>query len=184
MTDERMIVQAQAGDAGALETLVRSYDRPMVRYFYQLSRDPELARDLRQELFCKLLGALPRYDARRSGFKTWFYRVARNLAIDRIHRRKRIETETLPAELPAADGVEAPRRAAVVGEVQSALAAALSGLSEVDRSIIALKHEAEMTFEEIGRTLGMPASTVKSRLYRAFETLRESLVARGHTWEP
>jgi RNA polymerase sigma-70 factor (ECF subfamily) len=178
--DERMVARAQAGDARALETLVRQYDRPMVRYFYRLSRDAELAKDLRQELFCKLLSVLPRYDARRAKFKTWFYRLARNLAIDRIYRRRKPDTESLPENVSVSDSSEAPRQAAEIGEVRSALLEALAGLPEVDRTIIALKHETDLTFEEIGKTLGMPASTVKSRLYRSFETVRGDLVARGH----
>ena len=181
MTDERTVVQAQAGDSGALESLMRRYDQPMLRYFFRLSRDPELARDLRQELFCKLLSVLPRYDARKSAFKTWFYRLARNLAIDRIHRRRGREVQPFDegtfVELVSGD---APRAAASAGELKDALSQAVSRLPEIDRSIIALKHEAELTFAEIGRTLGMPESTVKSRLYRAFELIREELVARGH----
>ena len=184
MTDERMIVQAQAGDSTALETLLRRYDQPMLRYFFRLCRDPELARDLRQELFCKILHALPRYDARRSAFKTWIFRLARNLAIDRIHRRRKIDTLPLDegpeVEMATEAGEEEPREAASAGELKCALGKALSRLSEVDRSIIALKHDADLTFEEIGRTLGMPTSTVKSRLYRVFEILREDLVAQGY----
>ena len=184
--DDRLIAKAQAGDRGALESLVRAYDQPMLRFFLRMSKDIEFARDLRQELFCKLLVVLPKFDARRSTFKTWLYRIARNLAIDRIYRRKQVEvlsSDEQPIIQDSAQGSEeTPHKIAYVRELESAVARAISRLPELDQSIIALKNEASLSFAEIGKMLGMPESTLKSRLYRAFELLRKDLTAQGHNW--
>ncbi len=94
--DENTVAQAQQGDMKAITAIVRRYGQPMERYFFRLSRDAELAKDLRQELFYKLLKVLPRYDVGRASFKTWLYRMARNLAIDRIFRARKGNADSLP----------------------------------------------------------------------------------------
>ncbi len=188
MVDERIIVAAQSGDRKAFENLVRDVDRPMLRFFHRLSGDIEKARDLRQELFYKLVRVLPRYDRRKASFNTWLYRMARNLAIDKLYRKRRLNTESLDEthedRIPLGAEMEFPRRSAARGELQDALSEAVSGLPELDRTIIALKHDEELTFEEIAKTVGIPVSTVKSRLYRSFERLRQELRLRGHHSEP
>ena len=183
INDDQMVAAAQAGDAGALEDLVRRYERPILRFYQRLSGDVERARDLRQELFCKLLRVLPRYDKRKAAFNTWLYRLAHNLAIDQLYRKKQLNVVSLDGPGPEAEHeapVDLPSREAARGEIQSSLARALTGLSDIDRAIIALKHDDGLTFEEVATTLGLPVSTVKSRLYRAFERLRKEMRTRGH----
>lgn len=186
MTDEQMVVDALTGDSEALTNLVRRYDRPMIRFFYRQCGDWELARDLRQELFCKLLRILPQFDRRGVPFRAWFYRVARNLAIDNLHRRRMVNFQPLDAaegEREFATETDQPSHHAERNEFHTLLLEMLSSLPELDRSIIAMKHEEGLTFEEIGITLGLPVSSVKSRMYRAFERLRVELDSCGHSWE-
>ncbi len=188
MVDERIIVAAQSGDREAFENLVRDVERPMLRFFHRLSGNVEKARDLRQELFYKLVRVLPRYDRRKASFNTWLYRMARNLAIDKLYRPRRLNTESLDEThenlAPPGLEMEFPRRSAARGELRDALAEAVSSLPELDRTIIALKHDEELTFQEIAKTVGIPVSAVKSRLYRSFERLRRELRARGYHCEP
>ncbi len=184
MNDEQIVAEAQAGNTYALETLVRRYDRPMLRYFFWLSGDTERAQDLRQDLFCKLFRVLDRYDRSRASFQTWIYRLAHNLAIDQLYRRKVVPLDSLE-ELkdeshPSSSERNLPRNRAAGGETKTALEEAMATLSELDQSIIAMKTGDNITFEEIGQVLGIPTSTVKSRLYRSFERLRIELTARGH----
>lgn len=186
VTDEQMVADALTGDAEALTNLVRRYDRSMIWFFYRHCGDWELARDLRQELFCKMLGILPQFDRRGVPFRAWFYRVARNLAIDRLHRRRTVPLQPLDDSDDSggyAVEVDRPSHHAERNEFHVMLMDLLSELPELDRSIIAMKHDDGLTFEEIGITLGLPVSSVKSRMYRAFDRMRVELESRGYQWE-
>ena len=182
------VTQLRRGDPQALGTLLARYQNRLYRYLLRLVRDPALAEDLFQQTWLRVAANIRRYDPRRS-FEAWLFSVARHLAIDQL-RRRRPESldeplasgdtpgELLPAAGPGAlDRLLAQERAAL-------LARALDDLPAYYREVLSLRFEEEMKLEEIAEVLDAPLSTVKTRLRRALERLRQRLAARypGEDW--
>lgn len=187
-TDDREFVRRTLeGDDRAFAVLVRRYERGLFNLAYRMVHDTEQARDLTQEIFVRVHRSLDKYDP-VFPFTSWIYRVGSNLCIDWI-RKKKLRTVSLDApivpgdddsrrrELPdpgqdPSDDVERRERAAV-------LAAVLAKLPESHRMILVLRHQRELSYEEIALSLEVPLGTVKARIHRAREAFRRVLV-RDH----
>ncbi|HEY0079905.1 MAG TPA: sigma-70 family RNA polymerase sigma factor [Pyrinomonadaceae bacterium] len=186
-SDEQIVKRALAGDAEAFGELVRRWERPIFALSLGMLGSAEDARDATQETFLSAFRNLRgfRGDARVS---SWLHRIAVNQCITRQRRRKvRAETaledeerqealgETLA--VPATDA--SPARVAESRERTEAVRRAVGALPLELREVIVMKEFEEMTFQEIADTLGVPLSTVKSRLYRALGQLRLRLEKHG-----
>ena len=112
--------------------------------------------------------------------RAWLLQTARHKAIDRI-RRRRVRGETdLENVIPLhRDPAPGPGQIAWAGQVGQALATALSGLSDTDRAVVVMREMQGLPYEEIAATLGLPMGTLKAKLHRARERLRERLVEAG-----
>jgi RNA polymerase sigma-70 factor (ECF subfamily) len=182
--DRDLVRRALDGDDVAFARLVRRYERGLYSLALRMVRDPEQARDLTQEIFVRVHRSLARYDPVYP-FPSWIYRVASNLCIDWI-RRRRIDTVSLDAPLPGGDEdapareVEgsAPDPAAELErkERASLLAEALGKLPESHRLVLLLRHQRELSYEEIALALDVPLGTVKARIHRAREAFRRILL--------
>jgi RNA polymerase sigma-70 factor (ECF subfamily) len=177
--DAELIAQWQRGDTTAFAALVRRWQQPMARFLARLFGRPEPVADLCQEVFLRLYQAGPRY--RETGaFSTWLYRIALNVARDAGRRRRREPHSLANGELlghePAPDAV-CERR-----ETSRIVSRAVAELPEPQRLALVLRHYEEMSFENIARLTGTPASTWKSRFAAALAQLRDRLhaVGRGH----
>ena len=165
------------GDVAAFEALVARWQEPVARFLFRYTGRADLVPDLCQEAFLRVYQAGPRY--RETGaFPGWLFRVALNVARDAGRRRRR---EPLPLNGvepadPAAPAETLCRR----GELGAWMARAAAELPESLRVILALRHDEAMSFEEIARLTGAPASTVKSRFAAALSRLRERLEALGY----
>ena len=165
-------------DRQAFEEAVRAHKDRVHAYAVMMLRDVEEARDVAQEALIRLWEHWPRIEA--DGRRLWLTRIAHNLCIDRIRRRKvRGETDlenVIPLHRDPAPG---PGQIAWAGQVGQALATALSGLSDTDRAVVVLREMQGLSYEEIAVTLGLPMGTLKAKLHRARERLRERLVEAG-----
>lgn len=181
-SDEELVEAFQAGDGSAFDELVRRWDRRIQGAIYRVTGSQEETRDLAQEAFLRAFRALRGFK-REARFSSWLYQIALNLCRDRMRRRKGrtlVSLETLsesgsalaPARPSALDVVEANDLARVV-------AAAVAALPEEQREVIVLKEYQGLTFPEIAEILGLPTSTVKTRLYRGLGGLRERLEREG-----
>jgi RNA polymerase sigma-70 factor (ECF subfamily) len=177
--DRELVARAQAGELGAFEELVRTHQPRLFGYLYQLCwRDRDAAAELAEEALVRAWQGLARFRG-EAGFRTWLYRIATNLAINRRTRARRHEplTESLAArrqEEP--DAVWERRRA-----VERALAA-LAALPDEQRAALSLYVYEEMSYEDIGATLGRSPAAVNMLIYRARIGLRR-LLARGESGE-
>ena len=182
--DDREYVQrALAGDDRAFAVVVRRYQRGLYNLAYRMVRESELARDLTQDVFVRVYGALGKYDPSYS-FSSWIYRVATNLCIDYIRKRK-IETVSLDAPVSLRDDetvtrdvldpTQDPERDLETAERQELLAEALDKLPEAHRMVLLLRHQRDLSYEEIARILEAPLGTVKARIHRAREAFRKIL---------
>jgi RNA polymerase sigma-70 factor (ECF subfamily) len=170
----------QRGDPGAFEALVRRWQQPIGRFLARLAGRRELAQDLCQEVFLRVYCAGPRY--REAGaFSTWIYRVALNVARD-AGRRKRRDPVALPDAEPA-DGAFLAEEVCERRELAHEVAAAVAELPPPLREVLVLRHYEELSFEDMARLLGVPASTLKSRFALAISRLRVRLRHLGWSHE-
>lgn len=176
------IARLRKGDPDALTAAILQYQHRLFRYLLRLVQDAAAADDLFQQTWLLVLEKIGRYDARRS-FEPWLFSVAHNLAIDFLRRRP---GETLDSEDDS--GLPAAGRFAVPGpdpldrlldfERSAILAACLGELPAIHREVLTLRFEEGMKLEEIAEVSGVPLSTVKSRLQRALEGLRDRVQTR------
>jgi RNA polymerase sigma-70 factor (ECF subfamily) len=163
-----VLERAARGDPAAFERIVERFERPVYALVYRLTGDKEGARDLAQDVFLKAWRNLARYDPSRP-FAPWFLKLAANLAInarEAAKLRKTVPIEERPAPV-AADASEEERRAAVrktIAELDPKYAAC-----------VALFYLEGLSVKEVSERLGVPEGTVKIRLHRARDVLKEKL---------
>ncbi len=173
--DAELVARWQRGDAAAFEEIVRRWQQPMARFLFRFTGDPGQVSDLCQEVFLRVLAGRQRY--RDNGrFTSWLYRIALNVARD-AHRRRRPVLHDAPEPADSnGDAEEVARRR----ELARAVAGAVAALPEPLRVVLVLRHDEKMSFEEIARLTGTPASTLKSRFAAALARLRDRLEALGY----
>ena len=154
-----------AGDPAAFEPLVGRYEAVLFRVALRLTGEYEDARDATQNAFVKAFEQLHRYDRNRKFF-SWIYRIAVNECLNL--RRSRRPQEALTE---GADTRSGPFEACVQAEARSRIDRAMAGLSFEYREVIALRHFADLSYEEMADAIGVPEKTVKSRLFSARQKL-------------
>ena len=179
-SDEQLVETALAGDPEAFGEIVRRWERRIYALTYGILGREEDARDATQETFIaafRNLGGF-RGDAKVS---SWLHRIAINQCITR-RRRAKVRGETsLEAEAEAngaqfaSPAKESPALSAEERERSAAVRRAVNALPPELRSVVVMKEFEDLTFQEIADTLGVPLSTVKSRLYTALKQLRMRL---------
>jgi len=184
--DGELVSSAIAGREAGFEELVRRYQRPIAAYVYRMVGDYDAALDLTQEVFIKVYNSLNRY---RSEFKfsTWIYKIAHNAAIDHL-RRHTVREQALTGSI---DGdrreisIESrrltPEQESERRERRSEIESVVQLLPATYRELIALRHSHDLSYDEIAEVTGLPLGTVKNRLFRAREAMRDELMQRGIT---
>ena len=182
VTDEQLVEAVLAGDRERFAELVERYQGRLVNYLFRLLRNLDEAHELAQEVFLKVYQALDRYDPRYK-FSTWIFRVAQNAAIDQIrkrrlklvsiHQQEDADGEAHEWELPGED--RGPYSALRNRERGEAIQEAIEALPWEYRELIVLRHFGELSYEEIARLKGMPLGTVKNKLFRGRQALKEKL---------
>ena len=182
--ESALIRRAQGGDRLAFDSLVRLYDKDVLRLALKVVRSPDEAADLYQEAFLKIYRSLSRFRF-ESSFSTWIYRVVMNVCLDHLRRQKsRNEVQPpatedgeveyfhkVPDESPGLD----PERALRSGEIKGRLRAALGRLTPRERLVFELKHYEGLKLRAIGQLCGTSEETAKNCLFRATQKLRLSL---------
>jgi len=173
--DGQLVAQAQAGDLSAFDELVRRHHGPIYCYLYRTCRNGAEAEEMTQESFVKAWEGLRGFRGRAS-FKTWLYRIATNLCINRVSRRK--PQDPLSEEMPASrrDEPEEVLRQRLLSE---RIGRALEALPADQRSALVLSIYDEMSHEEIAEAMGRSPASVNSLLYRARIGIRQALEAAG-----
>ena len=185
-TDPELVATAANGVEGSFEELVRRYQRPIAAYVYRVVGDYESSLDLTQEIFIKVYSSLSRY---RSEFKfsTWIYKIAHNSAVDHLRRNSGRERslcqglENDQYELPIVSGRLSPEQESERRERRLEIESVVHSLPLAYRELIVLRHSQDLTYEEIVEVTGLPLGTVKNRLFRAREMMRQQFVDRGIT---
>jgi RNA polymerase sigma-70 factor, ECF subfamily len=174
-----LILRCRGGDADAIRQLVEAYERPVFQIVWRSVGNLEDARDLTQETFVRAIRALDRFDPTRP-FRNWIFRIASNLAIDHL-RRRRLRTISIDVGEDDERGMRAPilvdpgSRPDEVHEqtwLSEKLARLVDKLPPEYRLVIHLRHREQLSYDEIAETLDVPLGTVKARLHRAHRRLR------------
>lgn len=162
------MAQVVNGDRDAFASLVRRHLDAIHAFNCRLAGNAEDAADLAQETFLRLWHRAETWQPGRVRFATWLHRIARNLCIDALRRRR--ETEALNVET-LADGA-GPDAAPERERLQAALSRALAALPERQRTALALCHRQGMSNREAAEVLGVGVDALESLLARARRTLR------------
>lgn len=164
-------------DPQLLDELILQYQHRLLRYLLFLTGNRELAEDLFQETWMRVLLRGAQFNG-NSRFDTWLFTIARNLVIDLRRRRSMASLEEMceagdeerPFEVPSQE--KTPFDHLVTLESGQLVAEALLTLDPLHREVLVLRFHEEMSLEEIARMTRAPLSTVKSRLYRGLAALK------------
>jgi RNA polymerase sigma-70 factor (ECF subfamily) len=166
--------QARRGDDEAFARLVEAYQVPVFNLCFRILGEAAEAEDASQETFLRAYRSLSSYDPQRK-LSSWLLSIASHHCIDRLRRRRLVSLplEDLgPAEDPADPG-PGPEASLADEERRQAVRRLLDQLAPQDRAAIVLRYWYDLPVEEIGETLGLSVSAVKSRLHRARRTMAE-----------
>jgi RNA polymerase sigma-70 factor (ECF subfamily) len=184
--DRELVATAVNGFDGSFEELVRRYQRPIAAYVYRMVGNYESALDLTQEIFIKVYNSLSRYRAEFK-FSTWIYKIAHNAAVDYLRRSSTREqslvagTESDSFELPIESSHLTPEQESERKERRGEIESVVRALPANYRELIILRHSQDLSYEEIVEVTGLPLGTVKNRLFRAREMMRQQFVDKGIT---
>ena len=184
LSDHALIEATKGGDEAAFAEIMGRYRNPITNYLYRFLNDYEEAVDLAQETFVRVYFAIDRYHT-QFAFSTYIYRIATNLAISEIRRRKRRKLLSLTG-LFQGDGDQAvefqppdkrplPDAELIDGERDRTLAAAIATLPEKYRVPIILRDIEGKSYDEVAEIMGLGLGTTKSRISRARGLLKEKL---------
>ena len=184
--DADVVRLAQQGREPAFRELVRRYERPVFSLVFRMVRDRELAEDLSQDAFIKVLNHIDRYSPEFK-FSSWLFKIANNVAIDHL-RRRRIDTISMDGSPNASTAAEVEASTLDLGanqesaldeleakELGGSIEVAIGALRPEYRSCIMLRHVEGRSYEEIAATLDLPLGTVKTYIHRARHELRKAL---------
>ena len=182
LDDRSLVERILGGERDLFTVLVKRYEKRVVNYVYRITHRYEEAHDLAQEIFVKVYLALDRYDSKYQ-FSTWLFRIAQNSAIDALRKKSVAEvplarpTEEEPTgkEREFADGGVSPERALKNKQLGAAIDRAVENLPMDYRELIQLRHFAELSYEEIASMKKLPLGTVKNKLFRARNLLKDAL---------
>ena len=186
LTDGELIAKAISGREDTFEELVRRYQRPITTYVYRMLGNYDAALDVTQEVFIKVYNSMSRYSSDYR-FSTWLYKISHNAAIDYLRRHSRYEQSL---ETESADGAyqlqfesksPSPERVREQSEWREEIATVVKRLPTGYRELILLRHTRDLSYDEIAEITGLPLGTVKNRLFRAREMMREMFFERGFT---
>jgi RNA polymerase sigma-70 factor (ECF subfamily) len=183
LSDNQLVAAAKAGDEDAFAEIVARYRGQITNFLYRFLNDYEESVDLAQETFVRVYFALDRYHTEYA-FSTYIYRIASNLAISELRKRKRrrimsltglFQGEEQDAEFQPQDGSTLPDQLLVETERDRVIAKAIATLPEKYRLPIVLRDVEQRSYEEVAAIMGLGLGTTKSRISRGRGLLREKL---------
>ena len=167
-------------DPELLDQLIEQYQYRLFRYLVYLTASRERAEDFFQETWIRVLERGHQYDG-KSKFEAWLFAIARHLVIDWQRQRKVQSLDQLtdpeqgaPLEITAHDE-PSPLHQVLAKEEEAGVHASLNQVPAIYREVLVLRFQEEMHIDEMAAVLSVPLSTVKSRLYRGLEAVRQAM---------
>lgn len=176
--ERKLIEKASGGDPSAFNRLMQQHERRMYAVALRMCANREDAQDCLQEAMLRVYRSIGGFKG-QSSFSTWVYRITMNTCLDELRRKKNRQSTSLDGLLDQgwspADGENIPEKQAVRSEARQILHAAIQELPDDMRSAIVLRDIHGLSYDEISRTLDINVGTIKSRISRGREKLREKL---------
>ncbi|MCB9847666.1 MAG: RNA polymerase sigma factor [Phycisphaeraceae bacterium] len=171
--ERKLIEKAAAGDKSAATKLIKAHQGSLYAYILRMSGKPEMAEDIVQDAFVRVLMHLDRFDP-RFRFSTWLFTIAKRLYLNANQKLKpHYDTEIVGGWDAEAQSPSAPAiRAEVETNARGCIQKALDSLSDEQREVILLFHQQNWSISAIARHLDMPEGTVKSHLHRGRQRMR------------
>jgi RNA polymerase sigma-70 factor (ECF subfamily) len=177
-SDHEMLERYRRGEVGALGDLVEQYRRPLFAFILKMTEGREDADEIFQEVWLRVIRHQHRYRAK--SFKSWLFRIAHNLVIDRARKRRpQVDLQgTAPAEAGdvfenrVADPAPAPGERLADRELGRRIREAVSALPPAQREVFLMRTEADLPFKEIARIQGTSINTALGRMHYAVGRLR------------
>lgn len=181
-TDLELVRRVQAGDKSAFDVLVLKYQQRVINLVNRYVHDPHMAMDVSQEAFIKAYRGLKNFRG-DSAFYTWLYRISINTAKNHlVSRSRRMPDDDIDAqEAEQYDGggklreTSTPENEMMSDEVQATVQRAIEALPDELRIAITLRELEGLSYEEIAESMDCPIGTVRSRIFRARESIEKEL---------
>ena len=178
MNEDKLITRAAKGDASAFNELLGMHEKKMYAVCLRMCANTEDAQDCLQEAMLRIFRSISSFKG-QSTFSTWVYRVTMNTCLDELRKKKNKQSTSLDGLLETgwspANEDDTPERHAIAGEKREAIRSAIAELPEDMRSAIVLRDVQGFSYDEISSILGINVGTIKSRISRGREKLREKI---------
>ena len=186
MDEKELILRCQRGDESAFEALIRAHEKRVYTLCRRMCRNEDDALEAAQDAFLAVWRGIGTFRA-DAAFSTWLYRLATNACLDLLRREKKrggdvsLDGGELP--LDPADGAPPPEEAVLRADTRRMVREALDALPDDYRQILLLRETEQLSYQEIAVVTGLELGTVKSRISRARQALRNYLAASGNFFE-
>ncbi len=184
--EKGLLERAKAGDIAAFEQLIESYQKKIFNIALRMLGNYDDAGDLSQEVLIRIYKSIGSFKE-QSSFSTWIYRITTNVCLDEIRKRKNRKIISLDEEIRLEDGemkrqIESdepsPEETAEAKDLKKIVNDAIGKLSEEHRIVIVLRDLQGLSYEEIAEVLKCPEGTVKSRINRGRQALKNILASK------
>jgi RNA polymerase sigma factor (sigma-70 family) len=175
--DQLLVVRCQLGERSAFDDLIRRWSGSLHRYALKLSNDPELANDLTQDVWVRVIHGIASL-REAAQFRPWLFGIAHRTFMDRLRTRYAMPVETgIDVEMIASiDDSGADE------DLERTLTTTMALLPMVEREVLTLFYLEELSLADIADALGIPVGTVKSRLFRARTLLRQQILLEDSSY--
>ena len=172
--EHELVRRAKAGDATAMEALIRAHQQGLYAFILRMCGRPEIAEDIVQEAFVRVLANLNRFDT-RFRFSTWLFTIAKRLYMNSVQKLcPNFDSEVLELhQNKSADPHSEVAREESMGNAHGIIESALDTLGPLQREIVMMFHQLNWPIADISQHLDMPLGTVKSHLHRARKRMRQ-----------
>ena len=190
-SEQLLLENAKAGDVAAFEELIEGYQKKIFNLAYRIIGNYDDAADMAQEALIRIFRSIASFKE-QSSFSTWIYRITTNVCLDEIRKRKNKKVVSLDEEIRMEDGEIKrqfmsddiqPDAAAEQKELRTMVNNAINSLPEDQRIVITLRDIQGLSYDEISTVLDCPSGTVKSRINRARQALKNILSTKRELFD-
>ncbi len=181
--EKELLEKSKNGDIEAFEKLIERYQKKVFNMAFRIIGNHDDASELAQEVFIRIFKSIKTFKE-ESSFSTWVYRITTNICLDELRKRKNRKIVYLDDDIKSEDGEmkrqledtrPTPEAAAEKNEVKRVVESAIQALSDEHRTVIVMRDLQGFSYEEIASIIKCPEGTVKSRINRARQALRDIL---------
>ena len=186
MEEKELILRCRRGDESAFEALIHAHENRVYTLCRRMCRNEDDALEAAQDTFLAVWRGIGTF-REDAAFSTWLYRLATNACLDLLRREKKrggdVSLDGEEAPLALADSAPLPEEAVLRADTQRMVLDALYALPDDHREILLLRETEQLSYQEIAAVTGLELGTVKSRISRARQALRDHLAASGNFFE-